>query len=64
LLARLEEIATGRRYVVCRLETGIRQPEAMGLYEAAGYARIPCFGEYASSPHSVCYEKRLNKRPL
>jgi GNAT superfamily N-acetyltransferase len=59
VLARLEAIAAARGYLVCRLETGIRQPEAIGLYESAGYTRIPCFAEYASSPHSVCYEKRL-----
>lgn len=59
VLARLEELARARGYAVARLETGTRQPEAIGLYESAGYARIPCFGEYASSAHSICYEKRL-----
>jgi GNAT superfamily N-acetyltransferase len=59
VLERLEQIAAARGFTVSRLETGVRQPEALRLYEAAGYRRIPCFGEYAASAHSVCYEKGL-----
>jgi putative acetyltransferase len=36
------------------LETGVRQPEAIALYERAGFARIEAFGEYVGSPLSVC----------
>ena len=43
---------------VC-LETGIGQPEAIGLYKSAGYREIAGFGEYAGNPFSVCFEKRL-----
>ena len=39
------------------LETGDRQHEAIGLYERAGYARIPPFGDYVDSPLSVCMGK-------
>jgi GNAT superfamily N-acetyltransferase len=49
--------ALGARTI--RLETGDRQPEAIRLYEAAGYRRIPCYGEYDGSPHSHCFEKRI-----
>ncbi|WP_370718437.1 GNAT family N-acetyltransferase [Kineococcus mangrovi] len=42
-----------------RLETGTRQPEAMALYEALGYARTANFGPWADSPLSVCYAKNL-----
>jgi hypothetical protein len=42
-----------------RLETGDRQPEAIGLYLAWGYDRIPCRDEYADSPRSVCMAKQL-----
>ncbi|MEZ0165481.1 GNAT family N-acetyltransferase [Kineococcus sp. LSe6-4] len=42
-----------------RLETGTRQPEAMALYEALGYARTANFGPWADSPLSVCYAKEL-----
>jgi len=41
------------------LETGTKARAALGLYESAGYARIPCFGAYAASPTSVCFEKKL-----
>ena len=41
------------------LETGIRNPEAIALYERAGFSRIPAFGEYVGSPISVCMAKEL-----
>jgi putative acetyltransferase len=59
MLAALEEIAIERGYQVVRLETGDRLPEAIALYESAGYQPIPCFGEYVQDPHSRCFEKRL-----
>jgi hypothetical protein len=42
-----------------RLETGIRQPEAIGLYESQGYLPIPRYGEYAENPLSRCFEKAV-----
>jgi GNAT superfamily N-acetyltransferase len=40
------------------LETGTRLESAIKLYEAMGYARIPLFGEYLSSPNtSLCFGK-------
>jgi putative acetyltransferase len=44
---------------VLRLETGIRQPEAIGLYERCGFARCEPFGDYGPDPLSVFMEKRL-----
>ncbi len=42
------------------LETGTRLASAINLYEAMGYARIPLFGEYLSSPNtSLCFGKSL-----
>ncbi len=41
------------------LETGTRQPEALGLYERAGFSAISPFGEYVGSPLSVCMAKDL-----
>ena len=42
------------------LETGTRLAPAIKLYEAMGYARIPLFGEYLSSPDtSLCFGKSL-----
>ena len=60
LLEELERHARGlglRRLV---LETGTRQPQAIGLYRRAGFARIPCFGEYQHAPLSVCMAKALD----
>ena len=42
-----------------RLESGDRQPDAHALYTRCGYAPIPCWGAYASSPTSRCYGRRL-----
>jgi len=44
---------------VLRLETGIYQVEAIGLYEGWGFTRRPPFGEYKVDPLSVYFEKRL-----
>jgi GNAT superfamily N-acetyltransferase len=41
------------------LETGVRQREALALYERAGFLRIAPFGEYVASPLSVCMAKDL-----
>lgn len=43
-----------------RLETGIHQLEAIGLYERMGFYRISPFGPYTNDPVSLCYEKRLD----
>ncbi len=59
ILAELESRA--RAFGVSRvlLETGSRQPEALGLYARAGYARVPLFGRYVGAPFSVCFGKDL-----
>lgn len=59
VLAELERLAAGMGYTAARLETADRQPEAIGLYERAGYRRIPNFGIYVGSERSVCFEKPL-----
>jgi GNAT superfamily N-acetyltransferase len=60
ILAELEAAALRLGYCVIRLETGVRQPEAIQLYEAVGYRGIACYGEFAASPLSVCFEKNLS----
>jgi putative acetyltransferase len=59
VLARLEAAAAqlGARRLV--LETGTHSPEALALYARAGFTQIDCWGEYATSPTSVCLEKNL-----
>lgn len=59
ILADLEQRAAALGYREIRLETGLRQPEAMRLYESAGYHRIPCWGAYAADPMSLCLGKPL-----
>jgi GNAT superfamily N-acetyltransferase len=59
LLGALEEEARGLGYGFVRLETGDRQPEAIGLYVSSGYLPIPRFGPFAEDERSVCLEKRL-----
>ena len=39
-----------------RLETGTRQPEAIGLYEALGFTRRGPYGDYPDDPFSVFME--------
>jgi N-acetylglutamate synthase-like GNAT family acetyltransferase len=59
LLTALEAESTALGIARLVLETGARQPEALALYERAGFARIPAFGEYVDSPLSVCMAKQL-----
>jgi len=59
ILTALESIARQCGYSRLRLETGTRQPEAIGLYNAAGYREMPCFGEYVGNSCRVCFDKRL-----
>ena len=61
MLAALEEIAAQRGYAMVRLETGGKQPEAIALYESAGYGPIPCYGAHATDPRSRCFEKRIRQ---
>lgn len=59
LLAALEEEARRERLACLRLETGIHQPEALGLFRAAGFTEIAPFGDYRPDPLSVFMEKPL-----
>ena len=57
LLERIEEEARREGLSCMRLETGIHQPEALGLYRSAGYVEREAFGEYRPDPLSVFMEK-------
>ena len=59
ILQELEKWCRELNYNKCILETGIRQPEAIRLYEKNGYTRIPNYGQYANVDNSVCFEKSL-----
>jgi putative acetyltransferase len=60
ILEHLAGHARSQGIMVLRLETGIHQREAIGLYERMGFRRIPPFGPYTDDPLSLCYEKRLD----
>jgi GNAT superfamily N-acetyltransferase len=62
VLARLESEAAGFGYRRLQLQTGLRQPEAMALYAASGYHRIPNFGAWAASELTACFAKDLPRR--
>lgn len=54
-------IARGRelRLGAIRLETGISQPEAIGLYRKAGFVEIEAFAPYKPDPLSMFMELKL-----
>jgi GNAT superfamily N-acetyltransferase len=59
MLAHLAAYARERQVTVLRLETGIYQTEAVGLYEGWGFQRRPPFGEYKVDPMSIYFEKTV-----
>jgi GNAT superfamily N-acetyltransferase len=59
MLMHLEEFSRSNGLTLVRLETGIYQKEAVGLYERMGYHSIPPFGVYRPDPLSLFYEKNL-----
>lgn len=59
VLRTLEQRARALGYERLVLETGTRQPEAIALYESAGYVRVPAYGYHRDAPGSRCYAKDL-----
>jgi GNAT superfamily N-acetyltransferase len=60
MLEHLEAYTRERGVGLLRLETGILQSEAIGLYERMGFRSIPPFGEYREDPLSRFYEKQIS----
>jgi putative acetyltransferase len=59
ILAELQKIAMQLGLNFLRLETGVRQSEAVRLYEKFGFYKISTFGEYKPSGMCLFYEKRI-----
>ncbi|MEY8761319.1 GNAT family N-acetyltransferase [Chryseobacterium tongliaoense] len=59
ILNDLETWAREEGYTKCILETGIKQPEAIALYEKCGYGKISNYGQYIGVENSVCFEKLI-----
>ncbi|NKB78275.1 MAG: GNAT family N-acetyltransferase [Gammaproteobacteria bacterium] len=60
LISTLELHALNQNVLMVRLETGIYQLEAIGLYQKLGYQKISAFGPYSNEePFSVFMEKEF-----
>jgi putative acetyltransferase len=59
LMKALEEKAIQEGFSEARLETGIDQTEALGLYQKLGYDTTEPFGSYQKDPLSVFMRKKL-----
>lgn len=59
ILAELESWAKELSFTECILETGLKQPEAIRLYQKSGYEIIPNYGQYEGVENSVCMKKVL-----
>jgi putative acetyltransferase len=57
LYNKLELIARDIGCKTLRIETGYKQPEALGLYRSVGFAEIQRYGPYSENEYSVCFAK-------
>ncbi|HQU85933.1 MAG TPA: GNAT family N-acetyltransferase [Pyrinomonadaceae bacterium] len=60
VLKELEAWANELGFSKCVLETGLKQPEAIRLYEKNGYVKIPNYGQYIGMDNSICFEKMIS----
>ena len=59
MLNHLAQYARLKDVDLLRLETGIYEVEAIGLYEGFGFQRRSPFGEYVEDSNSVYFEKKI-----
>lgn len=59
ILTELEIWAKELSFSECVLETGVKQPEAIRLYQKSGYEKIPSYGQYLNVENSVCMRKLI-----
>jgi len=59
IMAALEAHLVGAGVPLARLETGIHQPQAIGMYRRLGYRERGPYGGYRPEPMSVFMEKNL-----
>lgn len=62
MLAAIEESAAAAGVDFLVLETGLAQPQAIGLYRGRGYTDAPAFGYYAAEPDAVYLGKAIESR--
>jgi len=59
VLSELETWVSELNFSECILETGVKQPEAIALYQKSGYETIQNYGQYSGVENSVCMKKSL-----
>jgi len=59
IMQELESHLASQNINTARLETGNKQPEALGLYSGLGYVECGPFGNYSPDPNSIFMEKHF-----
>jgi putative acetyltransferase len=59
IMQTLEQYLLDAGVDVCRLETGVNQPESIGLYKSLGYKICEPYGDYQADPLSIFMQKEL-----
>jgi len=59
IMQALEQYLIDAGIGLCRLETGVNQPESIGLYESLGYSVCGPYGDYQADPLSIFMQKEL-----
>jgi GNAT superfamily N-acetyltransferase len=59
LLAELEARARAEEVRTLLLETGVRQPESVALYEKLGFRPVAAYGSHVGNPLSLCFAKTI-----
>jgi putative acetyltransferase len=60
IMSFLENELLSRGVNLFRLETGVKQPAALGLYRKLGYVERGPYGSYVLDPYSVFMEKHVD----
>ncbi len=59
ILRDLEQWGREEGFMHSKLETGIKQPEAIAVYKREAYIQIPNYPPYVDVTESICMAKRL-----
>ena len=59
IMSALEDYLINNKINLCRLETGVSQPESLGLYHRLGYQDRDAYGDYVPDPLSIFMEKEI-----
>jgi putative acetyltransferase len=59
ILEELERWAKEKGFLYSILETGVKQHEAISLYQKKGYVITDNFGQYIGNQNSICMKKAL-----